>query len=123
MTGEQCQLFLFINNSSFLQEKGSGNIISCLINNIENVTVEQCHQFLVKMEAIVFSDFRLVNKFVDKCRIDIVSNQCGRLPGIDEDASKDASKYPHKQGATIACLQGHIGTLKPECRKEILRIR
>ena len=61
-------LFLVDDILSIFQEKGTGQIISCLINNIENVTVEQCHQFLSKMEAIVFSDFRLVNKFVEKCR-------------------------------------------------------
>ena len=101
------------------QEKGTGNIISCLINNIENVTVEQCHQFLIKMEAIVFSDFRLVHKFVDKCKGSIEKLKCGRLPGVDE----DPSKAPHKQGATIACLQSKVGELDQPCRKEILRIR
>jgi len=115
---EVCQPVLEAMPDCQKQEKGTGNIISCLINNIENVTVDQCHQFLVKMEAIVFSDFRLVNKFVDRCRSDIVANKCGRLPGVDE----DAAKIPHKQGATIACLQGHVSGLKPECRKEILRI-
>ena len=89
------------------------------------------------MEAIVFSDFRLVSKFVDKCRVDIEAKGRGRLPGLDEDPSKimqrrgisinqrgiQADSVPHKQGATIACLQEHVTTLKPECRKEILRIR
>ena len=104
---------------SIVQEKGTGNIISCLINNIENVTVEQCHQFLVKMEAIVFSDYRLVNKFVDKCKESIEKTKCGRLPGVGE----DPARLPHKQGATISCLQSKVTELDTPCRKEILRIR
>ena len=71
------------------------------------------------MEAIVFSDFRLVNKFVDRCKGSIEKTKCGRLPGVGE----DPTRLPHKQGATIACLQSKVTELDTPCRKEILRIR
>ena len=51
----------------------------CLIEYIDNVTNTQCREFLSRMESIVFSDYRLVYKFVDVCGNDIEKHSCGRI--------------------------------------------
>ena len=64
--------------------EGQGLKIPCLIENIDNVTNNNCKAFLKRMESIVFSDYRLIYKFADKCRSDINSLQCGRLKTTDD---------------------------------------
>lgn len=59
-------------------------IIPCLIDHVENVTNSQCKEFLHKMEAIVFSDYRLVYRFVESCEDDILRLKCGRLTDDDD---------------------------------------
>ena len=62
-------------------------IIPCMIENIDNVTSQNCKAFLKRMETIVFSDFRLVYKFSERCQADIDRLQCGRLGQSDGDKS------------------------------------
>jgi len=56
-----------------------GMIIPCLVEYINNVTDANCLAFLKRMRTVVFSDYRLIYKFVDICRDDINEFQCGRL--------------------------------------------
>ncbi|CAH1779434.1 unnamed protein product [Owenia fusiformis] len=98
-------------------EPGKGWIISCLIEHKENLTNENCKQFLNKMASIIFGDYRLICNFMDKCQKDVESNSCGRLAQRDE--VEDAL---HSQGETIKCLSEHVGTLQDTCKHEILRI-
>ncbi|XP_064639932.1 Golgi apparatus protein 1-like isoform X2 [Lineus longissimus] len=95
--------------------KGTGQIISCLIEHKENMSIPNCKQFLNKMASIVFADYRLVNKFAEACEKDIVKLSCGRV--LDD---KDDS--PHSQGKTIQCLSENIGTLDKKCKVQILRV-
>ncbi|XP_050395779.1 Golgi apparatus protein 1 isoform X2 [Patella vulgata] len=112
---EVCQLELEkIPECSNLQA-GSGFMIPCLIEHIENVTNKACQQYLAKMSSIVFSDYRLVYKFVENCETDIQTLQCGRL------LDKKDEQALHNQGLTIDCLATRMGKLNPQCKKEVLR--
>lgn len=54
-------------------------MLSCLMDFAENATEPECRSFLKKMEAIIFSDYRLIYRFTDECQSDIEKFQCGRL--------------------------------------------
>lgn len=56
-----------------------GHMLSCLMDSAENATEPECRSFLKKMEAIIFSDYRLIYKFTEECQSDIEKFQCGRL--------------------------------------------
>ncbi|XP_078606747.1 Golgi apparatus protein 1-like isoform X10 [Branchiostoma floridae x Branchiostoma japonicum] len=101
-------------------ETGQGLVISCLMDHKGNISNQQCHQFLVKMTSIVFSDYRLVENFVNDCTADIQKFQCGRVMSRD-----DESQIDHTQGYVINCLQKRIGKkdgLQQSCMKQVLRI-
>ncbi|OQR79285.1 Golgi apparatus protein 1-like, partial [Tropilaelaps mercedesae] len=93
---------------------GGGNMLLCLLEHAENATDADCHTLLYRMETVVFSDYRLIQRFAEECNDDIEKFRCGRL-------SSD-SKVPHSQGATIECLQKQSDRLEDECQVEILRI-
>ena len=40
---------------------------------------------MTKMQAIFFSDFRLVSHFLDDCSDDVNKFKCGRIPLEDEE--------------------------------------
>ena len=44
----------------------------------------QCKTFLVKVGSIVFSDYRLIERFTNECSDDITKFNCGRLADDDE---------------------------------------
>jgi len=54
-------------------------VIPCLVEHINNVTDANCLAFLKRMRTMVFSDYRLIYKFVDRCHDDIAQFKCGRL--------------------------------------------
>ena len=54
-------------------------VIPCLVEYIDNVTDVNCLAFLKRMRTMVFSDYRLIYKFVDGCHDDIDKFKCGRL--------------------------------------------
>lgn len=61
------------------EERGKGYLMSCLVDHRANITERQCHQYITKMTSIVFSDYRLICGFMDKCREDINTLQCGSI--------------------------------------------
>lgn len=65
--------------------RGSGHMIPCLLEHIDNITESSCKQFLLKMGSIIFSDYRLVSNFVDNCQQDIDRLKCGRVQLEEED--------------------------------------
>ena len=67
--------------------QGVGHRISCLIEHKDNVTGAGCKQFLTKMASIVFSDYRLIYRFVDQCNNDINTLHCGRTNTEDDAVS------------------------------------
>ncbi|CAI9714844.1 Golgi apparatus protein 1 [Octopus vulgaris] len=96
--------------------RGSGHLIPCLFEHIDNITDSSCKQFLLKMGSIIFSDYRLVSNFVDNCQRDIDKLKCGRVQLEEEDDS------PHLQGKTIECLKEKIRTLSDNCHRQIQRV-
>ncbi|KAK3085351.1 hypothetical protein FSP39_001959 [Pinctada imbricata] len=96
-------------------KKGDGHIIPCLIENMDNVT-GKCRTYLEKMASIVFSDYRLIYRFVDNCEKDINTLKCGRVGPVDEEEDF------HSQGKTLECLEEHLQDLDNNCKKQVLRV-
>ncbi|XP_071092042.1 Golgi apparatus protein 1-like [Haliotis cracherodii] len=95
-------------------QRGKGTIISCLIENFDNVTSASCRQFLNKMATIVFSDYRLIYHFAEDCFDDISKTRCGRSEGDDDEAL-------HTQGRTLSCLAEKMTNLSGKCKVQVLR--
>lgn len=54
-------------------------MVSCLVDHRGNITEYQCHQYITKMTAIIFSDYRLICGFMDDCKNDINLLKCGSI--------------------------------------------
>uniref|UniRef100_A0A3Q1H3R7 Golgi apparatus protein 1 n=1 Tax=Acanthochromis polyacanthus TaxID=80966 RepID=A0A3Q1H3R7_9TELE len=61
------------------EERGRGYLVSCLVDHRGNISEYQCNQYITKMTSIIFSDFRLICGFMDKCRDDINTLHCGSI--------------------------------------------
>uniref|UniRef100_A0A8C1IFZ6 Golgi apparatus protein 1 n=1 Tax=Cyprinus carpio TaxID=7962 RepID=A0A8C1IFZ6_CYPCA len=106
------------------EERGKGYLMSCLVDHRANITERQCHQYITKMTSIIFSDYRLICGFMDKCREDINTLQCGSIAVGEKDL--------HSQGEVIACLeravvreaeqQDKARQIKDACKKSIMRV-
>uniref|UniRef100_A0A8B9KLZ7 Golgi apparatus protein 1 n=1 Tax=Astyanax mexicanus TaxID=7994 RepID=A0A8B9KLZ7_ASTMX len=106
------------------EERGKGFLVSCLVDHRGNITEYQCHQYITKMTSIIFSDYRLICGFMDKCREDINVLHCGSITTGEKDL--------HSQGEVIACLekalvreaeqQGKAHQIREECKKSIMRV-
>ena len=53
--------------------------MSCLVDHRGNITENHCQQYVTKMTSIIFSDYRLICGFMDKCREDINTLHCGSI--------------------------------------------
>ncbi|KAF7242801.1 Golgi apparatus protein 1 [Varanus komodoensis] len=103
---------------------GKGYLVSCLVDHRGNITDYQCHQYITKMTAIIFSDYRLICGFMDFCRTDINLLKCGSIRPGEKDA--------HSQGEVVACLERGLvkeaeesesrAKLSEQCKKAILRV-
>ncbi|MBN3288098.1 GSLG1 protein, partial [Polyodon spathula] len=106
------------------EERGKGFLVSCLVDHRANITEYQCHQYITKMTAIIFSDYRLICGFMGKCREDVNALRCGSISTGEKDI--------HSQGEVIACLERALVLeleerenryeIKEECKKAILRV-
>lgn len=87
-----------------------------------------CIAQLQRLEWVAFSDFRLIGTFVKDCESDIVRHSCGRLnTGADTNAVRHSQQQQQQQhvlsqGETLACLQTHIDTLRPQCQLGVLHL-
>ncbi|XP_076110443.1 Golgi apparatus protein 1-like isoform X3 [Mytilus galloprovincialis] len=97
-------------------QKGSGQIIPCLVDNYQLVKVKECRRYLEKMSKIVFSDYTLIYKFADACHDDIQRFTCGRLETVEKEDSV------HRQGAVLECLVRNITKLSQHCKHQLLRV-
>ena len=89
LTIEQFRFYLLVINidwMAFLQNaecsklaENRGMVIPCLVEYMSNVTDTNCLAFLKRMRTMVFSDYRMIYRFVDKCQADIDHFHCGRL--------------------------------------------
>ena len=64
----------------------NGHILSCVIEkkneaeeNARGRFTEACAARITQVESVVFSDYRLIGDFVDKCSEDIEAQTCGRI--------------------------------------------
>ncbi|XP_060779241.1 Golgi apparatus protein 1b isoform X2 [Neoarius graeffei] len=107
-----------------VEERGKGYLVSCLVDHRGNITEYQCNQYITKMTSIIFSDYRLICGFMDKCREDINTLHCGSITTGEKDL--------HSQGEVIACLekavvreaeqQDKVHQIRDECKKAIMRV-
>uniref|UniRef100_A0A7N8YMC5 Golgi apparatus protein 1 n=1 Tax=Mastacembelus armatus TaxID=205130 RepID=A0A7N8YMC5_9TELE len=106
------------------EERGRGYLVSCLVDHRGNISEYQCNQYITKMTSIIFSDYRLICGFMDKCKEDINNLRCGSI--------NIGHKDIHSQGEVIACLekalvreaeqQDHVRPIKEDCKRAILRV-
>ncbi|KAM7405726.1 hypothetical protein PAMP_000153 [Pampus punctatissimus] len=106
------------------EERGRGYLVSCLVDHRGNISEYQCNQYITKMTSIIFSDYRLICGFMDKCKEDINSLHCGSINVGHKDV--------HSQGEVISCLekalvreaeqQDRVHPIKEECQRAILRV-
>lgn len=71
------------------EERGKGYLVSCLVDHRTNISEYQCNQYITKMTSIVFSDYRLICGFMDKCKEDINKLHCGSV-NTGEKVNQDA---------------------------------
>lgn len=91
----------------------SGKYLSCILDNRDVIKDPICKGQLARIETVVFSDFRLIPKFVQTCSEDIEKSKCGRL------TTKNSKST---QGETLACLQNNIAELSNACKKEVYHV-
>lgn len=53
--------------------------MSCLVDHRGNISEYQCNQYITKMTSIIFSDYRLICGFMDKCKEDVNNLHCGSI--------------------------------------------
>ena len=51
-------------------------------NDLGHRLMDSCAARITQIEAVVFSDFRLVGDFVGKCTGDIEAHGCGRIADV-----------------------------------------
>nr|XP_058944278.1 Golgi apparatus protein 1-like [Pocillopora verrucosa] len=93
-----------------------GEIVACLLENRQNLTVPSCKHMMTKMQAIFFSDFRLISHFLEDCSPDVNKYKCGRIPSEQEDEDI------HSQNDVLECLEEHQDDLSQACQKQIYRL-
>uniref|UniRef100_A0A667YC86 Golgi apparatus protein 1 n=1 Tax=Myripristis murdjan TaxID=586833 RepID=A0A667YC86_9TELE len=106
------------------EERGKGYLVSCLVDHRGNISEYQCNQYITKMTSIIFSDYRLICGFMDKCRDDINTLHCGSISTGEKDI--------HSQGEVIACLEKGLvreaeeqpgaHAIHDDCKKAIMRV-
>ncbi|KAM9817200.1 Golgi apparatus protein 1-like [Neosynchiropus ocellatus] len=106
------------------EERGRGYLVSCLVDHRGNISEYQCNQYITKMTTIIFSDYRLICGFMDKCKEDINNLRCGSI--------NTGHKDIHSQGEVISCLEKALvrqaeqsdqaRLIKDECQRAILRV-
>ncbi|CAH3167753.1 unnamed protein product [Porites lobata] len=93
-----------------------GKIIPCLLEHRRNLTVPSCKHMMTRMQAIFFSDYRLIENFLDDCSKDVHNFSCGRLQ--TEEDEEDI----HSQNEVLECLEEHQEKLSQQCQKQIYRL-
>ena len=69
-------------------------------------------RYVVQVESIIFSDYRIISGFLTACQDDVVRLKCGRSRGVEG--------QKHSQGATIQCLSDQLAEVRSDqCRQEI----
>ncbi|XP_068684167.1 Golgi apparatus protein 1-like [Montipora foliosa] len=96
--------------------KQQGKIIPCLLEHRQNLTTPSCKHMMTKMQAIFFSDYRLIERFLEDCSADINQRKCGRIQ------TEEIDEEIHSQNDVLECLEEHQEDLAPDCQKQIFRL-
>ena len=91
-----------------------GHLLACLVEKKGETKKTECRKFLSQVENLIFSDFRIISPFLNKCEKDIGQLRCGK--------SQKSAGLVHSQGGTIQCLAENIEQVSGGCKKEILII-
>lgn len=75
---------LFDDCSPLTNTRGSGRLIICLYENLKNITQPSCRYFINQLQAVIFTDWRLIENFGKSCETDITKLECGRLDDENE---------------------------------------
>ncbi len=70
----------------------NGHLVSCLIENLDKIEEQKCKTFLTSIAAIMFTDYRLISNFQERCSDDILQLKCGRLDS-DANAPTDQGRF------------------------------
>ncbi|OCT84657.1 hypothetical protein XELAEV_18022811mg [Xenopus laevis] len=121
---EICKSTLSMLTECANETPGKGYIVSCLVDHRVNITEYQCHQYITKMAAIIYSDYRLICGFMEDCKTEIDTLKCGSI--------RPGEKDPHSQGEVVSCLEKGIIKetedvnpqmhISDKCKQAILRV-
>lgn len=103
-------------------QEAAGHYMSCVIDaKLEGGLKPECQDFLTQVESVIFSDYRLIGDFAEKCHADIESYICGN---VRRKAHSDSQViyYHHSQGTVLECLSKHVDKVNATCKHEILRV-
>jgi hypothetical protein len=64
--------------------RGSGRLVICLYERLNNITEPSCRYFINQLQTIVFSDWRLTEYLADACMSDIQKLECRQLDDDNE---------------------------------------
>lgn len=90
-----------------------GYVLAKMLDAKEQIKQGACAALVERLEAVAFSDFRLLGPFVRQCASDIDAHACGRF---------HADSSALSQGETLACLQSHIEQLSQDCQSGIAHL-
>ncbi|GLH04957.1 Golgi apparatus protein 1 [Gryllus bimaculatus] len=90
----------------------ANSILSCLIDNRDQIKSDTCRDLIHRIEWIAFSDFRIISQFSEGCKEDFEKTPCGNLQ----------AKEALSQGRTLACLQQHVNELSKDCQKQVFHL-
>ena len=108
-----------------------GHLTDCLIQHSDQVhdfappegngedveKFKNCNSLLTRLSSIVFSDYRMVHKFLEHCDDEIDQFKCGRATSVHN------KERLTSQDETIGCLRGHFKEVQnKQCRHEMLRL-
>ncbi|KAF8562076.1 hypothetical protein P879_06805 [Paragonimus westermani] len=101
----------------------SAAYVSCLASFKKMIKGPTCIAHLNEAAAFIFSDFRLVYKFIHSCENDIRKYECGRIEiGPYSPAQELQQLAVTSQGKTIHCLQARVEKLEDDCRRQIFHL-
>jgi Golgi apparatus protein 1 len=88
-----------------------GEYLKCIVNNKDKVQSGNCNSVILRLENVAFQDYRWISNFLQHCKEDIDSLQCGRIDGPS-----------WNQFQTVTCLQTNILNVRDDCKREVFKL-
>jgi hypothetical protein len=80
-----------------IDERGTGRLVSCLYDRLDNITEPACRYFINQLQVVVFNDWRLTEYFATACGEDIKTFECGRLDDENDKVNQRVTSRDHAQ--------------------------